>query len=118
MKQLLFVLSLMLGGLFFASNELYAGEIFMEIVKEGGAGSSPTKTPDSPLLIIQNENVLTLPAMSEDLILQLRDEDGYVVYSSFVPAGTTQIVLPSTLTGTFELRLVGPTYYYVGSITL
>lgn len=35
-----------------------------------------------------------------------------------VAAGTTQIVLPSTLSGDFELRFVGDTYYYIGYISL
>ena len=46
------------------------------------------------------------------------DEDGVVVYTTYVPAGTTMIVLPSTLSGDFEIRLVGDTYYYRGYITL
>ncbi len=37
-----------------------------------------------------------------------------MVYSTFLPSGTTQVILPSTLSGSFEIRLVGDTYYYRG----
>ena len=53
-----------------------------------------------------------------DYTLSLYDEDGEVAYSVFVPAGTTQIVLPSTLSGSFELRFETDSYYYYGYIEL
>lgn len=66
----------------------------------------------------QNDYTLTMPAFEDDFTLVLLDEDGVVVYTTYVPAGTTMIVLPSTLSGDFELRLVGDTYYYRGYISL
>ena len=76
------------------------------------------KSPTLPLYITQNGNVLTLPTTPVGYTLQLRDEYNNVVYSSYIPAGTTQIVLPSTLSGGFEIRLVADTYYYIGYISL
>ena len=76
------------------------------------------KTPVPPLIISQDGNILTLPATSVDYTLQLRDENGIVVYSSYIPAGTTQIILPATLSGEFEIRFVAATYYYIGYISL
>ena len=40
------------------------------------------------------------------------------VNSTIVPEGTTLVVLPSTLSGDFELRLAADTYYYIGYILL
>lgn len=51
-------------------------------------------------------------------MLQLCDEDGTLVYTAFVPQGTTQVVLPSTLSGLYEIRLVADTYYYIGYLNL
>ena len=58
--------------------------------------------PARPWYINQNDNVLTLPDFEEDYTLQLLDEDGYVVYSVDSLSGTTQVVLPSTLTGDYD----------------
>lgn len=76
------------------------------------------KTPIPPLLISQDGNVLTLPATPVDYMLELRDENGILVYYTFIPQGTTQIVLPSTLSGDFEIRLVADAYYYIGLIII
>lgn len=76
------------------------------------------KAPPRPLVITQDGHILTLPAQGNDHMLVLRDDTGTVVYTTFVPAGTTQIVLPSTLSGDFEIRLVADTYYYIGYILL
>ena len=53
-----------------------------------------------------------------DYTLNLYDENEDLVYSVFVPAGTTQVVLPTTLSGSFELRFETDTYYYYGFIYL
>ena len=53
-----------------------------------------------------------------DYTLNLYDEDGEVVYTVFVPAGTTQVILPATLSGDFELRFETSTYFYYGYISL
>ena len=78
----------------------------------------PPKAPPRPLVISQDNNILTLPATSVDYTLELRDENGTLVYSSYIPTGTTQIILPTTLSGNFEIRLVADTYYYIGYISL
>ena len=93
-------------------------QISMHIIKDDAAGSGPTYAPPRPWYITQDDYTLTMPAFEDDFTLELLDEDGVVVYSVFVPAGTTLIVLLSTLSGDFELRLVTDTYYYIGYITL
>jgi len=117
MRKLLMMFVLMLGGAIF-SEALAEEQIPMQIIDEGPAHSGNTLAPARPWYITQNDYVLTLPAFEDDYILELRDEDDVVVYTDDVPAGTTQIVLPSTLSGDFELRLVGDTYYYRGYISL
>ena len=74
--------------------------------------------PARPWYINQNDNVLTLPDFEEDYTLQLLDEDGYVVYSVDCLSGTTQVVLPSTLTGDYEIMVIRGGSYYVGYIEL
>ena len=90
----------------------------MQVILNGASSDGPTYAPPRPWYITQDDYTLTMPAFEDDFTLELLDEDGVVVYSAFVPAGTTMIVLPSTLSGDFELRLVADTYYYRGYITL
>lgn len=115
-KTLLFVL-LLIGGCTFAFGQ---NQIPMQIINNGGASHGNTLAPPRPWYITQNENVLTLPAFDEGFTLQLLDEDENVVYSTYIPAGTTQVILPSTLSGDFEIRLVpfNAIYYFRGYLIL
>jgi len=81
---------------------------------QGGNGKGPVTL----WYLYQEGNTLTMSATPCDYDLSLYDEDGYEVYTAFVPAGTTMIVLPATLSGTFEIRFEADTYYYYGYITL
>ena len=116
MKKIILAFALLFGV---GVNSLWAQqEIPMQIIKKDGLGNGNTLAPPRPWYITQNDYTLTMPAFEDDFTLELLDEDGAVVYSAFVPAGTTMIVLPSTLSGDFELRLVADTYYYRGYIIL
>ena len=115
-KKLFLIVALLSG---WGANSLWAWQqIPMQFVKDGPASSGPTYAPPRPWYITQDDYVLTLPAFEDDYILELHDENDVVVYTDYVPAGTTQIVLPSTLSGDFELRLVCDTYYYRGDFYL
>jgi hypothetical protein len=90
----------------------------MQIIDERPIGAGNTLAPPRPWYLYEEEFVLTLPAFEDDYTMELRDENDVVVYSVFVPAGTTMVVLPFTLSGCFEIRLVSDTYYYRGYIDL
>ncbi len=118
MKKLLLFMILLVGGGIFA----YGGQqnIPMQIIKNQPVGQNNPLSPPRPWYIIQDDYVLTLPAFEDDLTLELRDANETVVYTTCLYAGTTTVVLPSTLSGSFELRLVPffATYYYRGYISL
>jgi hypothetical protein len=116
MKKVILMTFLLTGGSVFSFADPL--QVPMQIIKKDGLGNGNTLAPPRPWYITQNDYTLTMPAFEDDFTLELLDEDGAVVYSAFVPAGTTMIVLPSTLSGDFELRLVADTYYYRGYITL
>lgn len=117
MKKILLFMLLLIGGCTFAFAQ---HQIPMHIIDENEAGSGNTLAPPRPWYITQNENVLTLPAFDESFTLQLLDEDETVVYSTYIPAGTTQVILPSTHSGEYELRLIpyNTTYYFRGCLEL
>ena len=104
MKKFLFtILILFLGGAYIS--RLYAEFpqiIPLQIINEDGVNEGNTKNP--PLTVFQNYNVLTLSATQSDYTLQLRDVNDTVVYSCFVPVGSTQIILPTSISGSFEME--------------
>ena len=119
MRKVLLLLTLLVGGVFFEKAIAQTPQdITLEIIDKSVIGGGSTKTPVQPLVITHNGNVLTFLAQSVDYELQLLDENGLVVYSLFVPAGTTYVVLPTWLIGCFEIRFVAATYYYYGFIEL
>ena len=71
----------------------------------------PTVTLDGYTLFIDGNHA--------DYTLELIDENDTVVYSTFVPSTVSVVVLPSTLSGNYELRLYpGGSYYFYGYISL
>jgi hypothetical protein len=115
MKKLLFCISM----LFCLSTIAYAGnDVPLNHQPIGTSHDGNPKAPAAPWYITQDEYVLTMSATPCDYTLSLYDEDDVLVYSVFVPAGTTQVVLPATLSGNFEIRFETATYYYYGYISL
>jgi hypothetical protein len=62
--------------------------------------------------------VLYFPETHAEFFLTLTDEDENVVFTTTVYDTDTQVVLPSSLSGTYELRLYTGIYCFVGEITL
>lgn len=119
MRKFKTILFLLLGGAFLATTAFGTPQsVPMHIIDKGGLGGENTKAPAHPWYITQDDNILTLSATPVDYELQLIDEMGDFVYSAFIPAGSTQITLPSDLFGKYELRLVADTYFYRGYIEL
>lgn len=114
MKKLLFCISMLfcLSSIAFAGNDGVPMTYHPHGSTHGGNPKAPTWYID------QDGNVLTMSATPCDYTLSLYDEDDDLVYSVFVPAGTTQVVLPTTLSGTFEIHFETDTYYYYGYIDL
>ena len=84
----------------------------------GSTHAGSTKSPVRPWFIDLTDRVITMQATPCDYTLTLYDDSGNVAYSVYVPAGTTQVTLPATLTGDFELRFEADGYYYFGFVNL
>ena len=50
--------------------------------------------------------------------LRLLDEDGYVVYTTVIPNGSTNLVLPSYLSGDYQIELVMGYWLFRGWINI
>ena len=97
---------------------VYADPVGLHHEDNSSTHQGGNKAPTRPWYIDLTDNVITMDATPCDYTLNLYDEDDEVVYSVFVPAGSTMIVLPSTLSGSFEIRFETDTYYYYGYIDL
>ena len=75
---------------------------------------SPIKTP----LIYTNDNGLIFIASHPEYILYIKDENETVVYSTVVSESETTVVLPSTLSGNYEIVLVMGNWMFTGWIEL
>ena len=77
--------------------------------------------PKSPIqipLVYQDGSTLTFATPCTGCTLQLLDAEGEIVYETTVASGTTSVILPASLSGTFELRLIYGDIYFYGDITL
>ncbi len=84
-----------------------------------GKGERP-RTPIACPSVAQDGHTLYFNNVDYDQTLILLDENGVEVYTTFVSAGTTAVILPATLSGDYELQLY-PTdsiYYFYSGITL
>lgn len=89
------------------------------IIPIGGAGNPLPKSPEmAPKATLEN-HVLTFTSMHPAYTLRIVDANGDTVYQVAIPDNVSIIVLPSTLTGNYELQLFpGNGYYYYSDITL
>ena len=81
-------------------------------------GNKPNKSPVQPPTVYLDDYVLTFEADHPDYTLYIKDEDGEVVYSSTVYSSQTQVTLPSSLSGDYDIELVMGNWMFTGWITL
>ena len=79
----------------------------------------PHRGPDNCPHVGLDGHTLYLYSVSYDLTLVLLDEEEEVVYTTFIPANTSSVVLPASLSGEYEIQLYpGGDYYFYGWIEL
>ena len=71
----------------------------------GGSTGFPKSLVQIPEVYLDG-NTLSFDSAIEGCTVQLLDEDETVVYSSVISVGQTTLVLPSTLSGEYELQIV------------
>ena len=126
MKKILSIAALLLlvVGPVFAQNPSHVTELSFQVGITNPTGSSgelprnPTNPPSASLddhtLYINSEH----PAYTLYLV-DTTGEEPDVVYQVYVPANVNSVVLPSTLSGTYELQLYdGGNYYFYSEIEL
>ena len=75
------------------------------------------KTPIQIPSVWLDDHTLTFDACHDGYTLNIVSGD-VVVYTVYVPANTTEVVLPAYLSGTFELQLIQGNLCFYGEIDL
>ena len=82
------------------------------------SGNGYPKSPMRPPVVYIEDYTLSFVADHPDYILNIKDEDGEVVYSTTVFSSMTQVTLPSTLSGDYEIELLMGNWKIMGFIKL
>lgn len=85
---------------------------------ETDLGNGHPKSPMRPPAVYIEDYTLLFVEGHPDYFLNIKDEDGDTVYSTTVYESITQVLLPSTLSGNYEIELVMGSWVFTGSITL
>ena len=106
---------------FMMSTNLMAKELVPLIVSWGHnmpIGHGGAKSPDEPPVVYIEDYTLYFEASHPDYALIIKDEDGDVVYTTPVYTAQTQVVLPSTLSGDYEIEVIAGDLLFIGWINL
>ena len=76
------------------------------------------KTPITAPTVYIDDYTLLFEANHPEYVLYIKDEDDNVVYSTVVYSTQTQVVLPSTLSGDYQIELVMGYWLFKGWINL
>ena len=115
MKKLL----LMIAGAFVLSTSLFAKEVVPFTVHyedDQPLGNGFPRSPIEVPLVYIEDYTLTFAVDHPDYTLIIKDEDGTVAYSTVVYSIQTQVVLPSSLSGDYEIQLVMGNWLFTGWI--
>lgn len=118
MKKLL----LFFFGAFFLSTSLSAQVLVPLTVcieeNEQPIGNDFPKTPMTVPKVYIEDYTLSFGIDHPDYVLIIKDENGQDVYSTAVFSAQTDVLLPSTLSGNYEINLVMGNWLFVGEINL
>ena len=86
--------------------------------KPTNAGVNFPRTPIQPPTVYLNDHTLYICSDGRDFDLQVVTEDEAVVYSTYVSSSTTEVQLPTTLSGDYVLQMFNGDYVFTGEIEL
>ena len=71
-----------------------------------------------PPTVYIEDHTLSFTVDHPDYLLNIKDEDGDVVFTTVVYSAQTEVVLPLTLSGDYEIELVMGNWLFSGWINL
>lgn len=90
----------------------------IRLYEEQGLGHGHPKSPIEPPSVYIENDTLMFEAYHPDYVLNIKDEDGEIVYTTTVYSSVTQVVLPADLSGDYVIELVMSNWIFTGCITL
>ena len=114
-------LFLFLFGAFILSTDVSAQVLVpltVSIIDEQPGGNGQPKTPVLAPKVYIDDYILLFEVDHPEYVLYIKDEDGDVIYSTVVSSTQTQVVLPSTLSGDYQIELVMDYWLFMGWINL
>lgn len=128
MKKRLLMLLLVIAGLSVSKSiakvcdDLIEVDLQVGILHPYGSGNPLPKSPINPPCASLDDHTFYINGEHSGYTLYLVDNSGDepdVVYQVVIPAGVNAVVLPATLSGTYELQLHnGGTFYFYTAIEL
>ena len=88
------------------------------IIDEQPGGNGHGKSPMLAPTVYIDDYTLLFEVDHPEYVLYIKDEDDNVVYSTVVYSTQTQVVLPSTLSGNYQIELVMDYWLFKGWINL
>ena len=120
-KRVLFI-SLVTAMLSFTSIHVYADDeeidLQVEIIDPDFGNEGQQKGPVLVPSISIEGHTLYFATSCDGCTLCLLDENDVVVYSTIIPTGTTSLVLPSYLSGEYEIQIIQGNFCFWGYIAL
>ena len=90
----------------------------VEIFDHSSVGSGPNRGPVLIPEVSIDSYTLLFMTPCDGCLLRVVNEDDEVVYSTIIPFGTDTLVLPSSLSGSYELQIIRGNHVFYGDITL
>lgn len=116
-RTLLFVISALIVGI-----STYASEVIPLVAHfeedDMPISNGHPKAPMRPPVVYIEDYTLSFSSNHPDYILNIKDEEGDVVYSATVFSAITQVTLPSNLSGDYEIELLMGNWKFTGWIEL
>ena len=116
-KLLLFLFGAFLLSTSVSAQVLVPLTVCIEEDEQPGGNGHP-KTPITAPKVYIEDYTLLFEVGHPEYVLYIKDEDDNVVYSTVVSSTQTQVVLPSTLSGDYQIELVVGNLLFKGWIVL
>ena len=116
-KLLLFLFGAFLLSTSVSAQVLVPLTVCIEEDEQPGGNGNP-KTPITAPKVYIEDYTLLFEVNHPEYVLNIKDEDNNVVYSTVVSSTQTQVVLPSSLSGDYQIELVMGYWHFTGWINL
>ena len=114
-------LFLFLFGAFILSTDVSAQVLVpltVSIIDEQPISHGHPRSPEETPIVYIDDYTLLFEANHPEYALNIKDENNVVVYTTVVYSTQTQVILPSTLSGNYEIQLFVNNLQFKGWINL